>query len=186
MIFPLLIAIGLNIDTFSVAVVQGSQVIKPTIKDSLKVGLFFGIGQAGMALLGSFLGLGFKLLITNIDHWIAFILLGLIGGKLIYDSYETSDCNKKTDICNFKELSLLVIATSIDALVVGVTFAFIKNPIVINILIIGVVTFFVSFIGYLSGRELKKICKSKVKIIGGIILIIIGIKILIQHLFFGS
>jgi len=184
MIISIILAIGLNFDTFSVAVVEGSQMRRASIINSLKIGIFFGMGQVFMALFGAFLGLGFKLIVMNVDHWIAFILLSFVGGKLINESKKKMDCVKQTNIINYKSLFLLVIATSIDALVVGITLAFMENSILTNIIMIGIVTFFVSLIGYHSGKELKKICKSKVKIIGGLILISIGIKILIQHLFF--
>lgn len=186
MIIPFLIAIGLNFDTFSVAIVEGSQAPKQSIKNSMKVGVFFGIGQAAMALLGVFLGLGFKLLITNIDHWVAFILLSIIGGKLMYESNKKEDCTNKTTEINLHSLLPLVIATSIDAVAVGITLAFINNSLTLTVALIGGITFLVSFIGYYCGKEFKKLCKTQVKTIGGIILILIGLKILIQHLFFGG
>jgi putative Mn2+ efflux pump MntP len=186
MIVSLLIAIGLNFDTFSVAIVEGSQTQKQSIKDSIKVGLFFGFGQAFMALLGIILGLGFKIFITNIDHWVAFILLSFIGGKLIYESNNKENCERKTSEINFSSLLPLVVATSIDAVAVGITLAFIDRSFITTILLIGTVTFLASFFGYYCGKEFKKICKTKVKTIGGLILIFIGLKILIQHLFFGG
>jgi manganese efflux pump family protein len=186
MFISFLIAIGLNFDTFSVAVVEGAEDSKPSIRDSLKVGIFFGAGQALMALLGNYLGLSFKLVITNIDHWIAFILLSVIGGKMIYESMKGDHCQKRNNILEIRSLLLLVVATSIDALVVGITLAFINSTIFTNIIMIGIVTFFVSFVGYYAGEVLRKYCKSKIKVIGGLILIIIGIKILIQHLFLGG
>ncbi|MCX6732722.1 MAG: manganese efflux pump MntP family protein [Candidatus Roizmanbacteria bacterium] len=186
MITSFLIAIGLNFDTFSVSVVEGSQFIKPSIKDSLKVGVYFGIGQAGMALLGVILGLGFKLIITNIDHWIAFLLLSLIGGKLIHESLSGDVCDKKKIAINFHSLAPLVIATSIDAAAVGITLAFINASILSTIAMIGIITFCVAFLGFYEGYVLRKFCKNNVKIIGGAILISIGIKILIEHLFFGG
>ena len=180
MLTSLLLAISLNFDTFSVAIVEGSQALKLSIKDSLRVGLFFGIGQALMALIGVFLGIGFKLIIINIDHWIAFVLLSMIGGKLINES------NHKEEQGKLKKLSLvlLIIATSIDAVAIGITLAFINESVLITIISIGVITFLVSFFGYYFGKKLGKFCKNRVKLIGGIVLIGIGIRILIQHLFF--
>jgi manganese efflux pump family protein len=186
MFTSILLAIGLNFDTFSVAVVEGAEDVKPSIKDSLKIGILFGIGQALMTLLGSFLGLGFKLIIANIDHWVAFVLLSFIGGKMVFEPKKADNCINQNNILNIKSLLLLVIATSIDALVVGITLAFMKNVIVSTVIIIGVVSFFVSFVGYYAGEELRRYCKNKIKIIGGVILILIGVKILIQHLFFGG
>ncbi|MCX6730928.1 MAG: manganese efflux pump [Candidatus Roizmanbacteria bacterium] len=186
MITSFLIAIGLNFDTFSVSIVEGSQFVKPSLKDACKVGALFGIGQAGMALLGVILGLGFKLIITNIDHWIAFLLLSFIGGKLIHESWNKDECDQRKIAINLRTLTPLVIATSIDAATVGITLAFIDNSIISTIITIGVVTFYVAFIGFYQGNKLRKYCKNNVKIIGGLILICIGIKILIQHLFFGG
>ncbi|MDO8610525.1 MAG: manganese efflux pump MntP family protein [bacterium] len=186
MFTSILIAIGLNFDTFSVAIVEGSQTLKSSTKNSFKVGLFFGIGQAFMALIGVFLGLGFKLIITNIDHWIAFVLLCFVGGKLIYDSIKQNNCIKLKKSINLVSLFSLVVATSIDAVSVGITFAFMNESIATTILLIGVITFVVSFFGYYFGKGFEKFCKSKIKIIGGLILMFIGFKILIQHLFFGS
>lgn len=186
MVTSILIAISLNFDTFSVAIVEGSQVIKTSIKNSLKVGLFFGIGQAFMTLLGAFLGLGFKLFIVNIDHWIAFTLLSFVGGKLINESKQKISNKKLKNTLNINLLLPLVVATSIDAVAVGITLAFINDSIITTIVLIGVITFFASFIGYHYGKEFGKFCKSKVKIVGGLILIVIGIKILVQHVFFGG
>lgn len=186
MITSILIALGLNFDTFSVSIVEGANSKKITIKNAFIVGLLFGFGQAFMALLGSFLGLGFKSLIINIDHWIAFILLVIIGIKLIIESKTKEDKGKKSDFLNFQSFLLLAIATSIDSLIIGITLAFIKNTIITTVLLIGIITFFVSFIGYYFGEQLKKVCKNNTKIIGGLILIFLGIKILIQHLYLGS
>jgi len=186
MIFSILIAISLNFDTFSVAIVEGAQSLKPSIKNSFKVGLAFTLGHVVMIFLGFFLGLSFKLIITNIDHWVAFILLSFVGFKLIKESATTQKYHLPTNALNIQSLVLLVIATSIDALAVGITLAFIKTSIISNAVIIAIITFCVSSTGYYAGKTLKKFCKSKVKIIGGLILITIGLKILIQHLFFSS
>lgn len=186
MVLPILIAIGLNFDTFSVAIVEGSRKIKTSITNSLIVGAFFGIGQGVMALLGSLLGVGFKFIIMNIDHWVAFILLSCIGGKLIIESKKDKVVRIKTHTINYKSLSLLIIATSIDALIVGITLAFIGNSIITDVLIISVITFIIASVGYHSGEKLKKLCKNNTKVIGGLILILIGMKILLQHLFFSG
>ncbi|MFH0864473.1 MAG: manganese efflux pump [Candidatus Gottesmanbacteria bacterium] len=186
MITSILIALGLNFDTFSVSIVEGANSKKITIKDALIVGLLFGFSQAFMALIGSFFGLGFKSLIINIDHWIAFLLLILVGVKLIFESKTKEDKRKKSGVLDFQLLLLLAVATSIDSLIIGITLAFIKNTIVTTVLLIGIITFIVSFIGYYCGKQLKKICKNNTKIIGGLILIFIGLKILIEHLYFGG
>lgn len=182
MITSILIALGLNFDTFSVSIVEGANSNKITVRNALMVGLLFGFSQALMALLGSFLGLRFKSLIVNIDHWIAFILLAIIGTKLIIESRIKEDDDKKIDVINFHSILLLGVATSIDSLIVGITLALIKNTIATTVLLIGMITFIISFFGYFFGRQFKKICKNNTKIIGGLILIFLGIKILIQHL----
>jgi len=182
MIISFLTAISLNFDTFSVTIIEGSQKTKPTIKEALKVGLFFSIGQGFLALIGSLLGLGLKLLISNIDHWVAFILLAFIGGKFIKESVELKKDDKRNSL-NFQTLFLLVIATSIDALVIGITFVFTKASITSNILMISLVTFIVSSSGFYGGKYFKNIFKENTKIIGGLILISLGLKILIEHLF---
>jgi len=123
---------------------------------------------------------------VNSDHWIAFILLSLIGGKMISESRNVALSAKKTNTTNIKSLFILVIATSIDALVVGITLAFIDGQIITDILLIGIITFIVSFVGHYLGSKLKGIIRENVKIAGGLILIVIGIKTLIQHLFLGS
>ncbi len=182
MLTSILIALSLNIDTFSASIIEGAETNKPKLANLLKVGLFFGIGQAFMAFVGSVLGIGFKHIIANIDHWIAFILLSFVGGKMIYDlSIERSD-HKKTGILDTKSLILIVIATSIDSLVVGISFAFLRESIITNLLIIGLVSFITSFIGFYFGEKLQSIFKSKIKILGGLALILIGLKILIDHL----
>lgn len=186
MVTSILIALGLNFDTFSVSIVEGANSKKITIKNALTIGLLFGFGQAIMAFIGSFLGLGFKSLIINIDHWIAFLLLAIIGVKLIIESTNKEKQCEKSITLNLQFLSLLMVATSIDSLIVGITLAFIKNTVITTVLLIGIITFIVLFIGYYCGKKLKKICKNNTKVIGGLILIFIGIKILIQHLYFGS
>lgn len=182
MLTSILIALSLNFDTFSVAVIEGAQTNNPTSRQSLRVGLFFGIGQALMALMGTLLGLGFKTIIINIDHWIAFLLLCFVGGKMIYDSKNKKGDNKRTDLLDNKSLLLLAIATSIDALIIGITFAFLNQSILFDIFIIGVISFVASFTGFHSGEKLRLIFRNKIKIIGGIMLILIGIKILIEHI----
>lgn len=186
MLTSILIAFGLNFDTFSVSIVEGSLMNRRSLVKSLKIACCFGFGQALMALVGSFLGSGFKSIIVNSDHWIAFILLSLIGGKMISESRNVALSAKKTNTTNIKSLFILVIATSIDALVVGITLAFIDGQIITDILFIGIITFIVSFVGHYLGSKLKGIIRENVKIAGGLILIVIGIKTLIQHLFLGS
>lgn len=186
MLIPFLIALSLNFDTFSVSVVEGSRVRKPVFPTTFKVAFVFGSVQGLFALLGAVLGLGFKTIVANTDHWIAFILLCLIGGKLIRESFGKPDCTSKLQKSDIRSIVVLAVATSIDSLIVGITIAFLQDKIALYTVIIGLVTFAVSFIGYRCGRGLKKICGNNARIIGGIILIAIGIKTLIQHLYFGG
>lgn len=188
MLVPIFIAFSLNFDTFSVSIVEGAQAThKPTIIKSLKVAFIFATVQVLLAYLGALLGMGFKTFITNTDHWIAFLLLSAIGIKMIKESLQKENCESKTNSStNFNSLVFLAIATSIDALIVGITIAFMKESTISYMLSIGIITFFVSYFGYHSGRGLKKICGNHVKAIGGLILIVIGLKTLIQHLFFGG
>jgi len=173
----LLIAIGLSMDAFAVAVSKGLSMEKG-YKNSLKIGLYFGFFQAFMPLIGYFLGLSFDHIVTKLDHYIAFTLLTIIGLSMILEKDE-EDIDSKID---FKTMLLLSIATSIDALAVGVTFAFLNVNIILSILTIGIITFSLSFIGVLIGNKFGKFLKNKAQLFGGIILILTGIKILLEHL----
>lgn len=135
-----------------------------------------------MALMGMLLGLGFKTIIADIDHWVAFFLLSFVGGRMVYEIKNKEEKNRSTNLLDNKSLILLVIATSVDALIIGITFAFLKQSIFFDISIIGLISFVVSFIGFYIGEELRLIFKNKIKIIGGLILIAIGIKILMEHM----
>ena len=185
MLTAILIAIGLNFDTFSIAIAEGTQTTKNSLKDSLLVGVAFTLGHVTMLCLGFFLGISFKMVISNLDHWIAFLLLSLVGGKMVKDSFlpRRQHC-RQVNLLNIKSLFLLVIAASIDALVIGISLAFLRASLFINALIIALITMCVATFGFYSGKKLKRICKTKAKMIGGLILIAIGLKILFQHLFF--
>lgn len=181
----LLIGIGLSMDAFAVAICKGLNMKKVNKIQCLVIALFFGGFQALMPLIGWLLGKQFEVYITSIDHWIAFILLALIGGNMVKESMEKDEgekeeeCPQKLDI---KELFLLAIATSIDALAVGITFAFLQVQIVPAIIIIGVTTFVISVIGVFVGNIFGSKYKNKAELAGGIILILIGLKILLEHL----
>jgi len=180
----ILIAIGLSMDAFAVSITLGLSVEKPSFKQYLIPGLYFGFFQALMPFIGFFAGTLFADKINMFEHWIAFVLLGFIGGKMIADSFskdeEKSDANKFT----FLNMLLLAVATSIDALAVGVTFAFFKINIYISIVIIGFTTFCISTAGVKIGNIFGVKFKSKAELAGGIILVALGIKILVEHLFF--
>ena len=176
----LLIAVGLAMDSLAVSI-SGGIVMRPfCMRQSLRLALTMGIFQGGMTLLGWLMGVSFSSYITTFDHWIAFILLGFLGGKMIYESFG----EEETTISSFSTKTLLTlgVATSIDALAVGVSMAFLKTSIYFPAFIIGFVTFALSLIGVISGYRIGKIKGINVELFGGIILIAIGVKILIEHL----
>lgn len=172
-------SLALAMDAFAVSLTKGMTLKEINYKIATKIALFFGLFQGIMPVIGWFLGVRFEGYIKSIDHWIAFSLLGFIGIKMILGS------NEKEDRCDFlitnKELVILSIATSIDALAVGVSFAFLSIPIAPISTSIAVITFLFCFMGVLLGRKIGPIFKSYSQIIGGIILILIGINILNEH-----
>ena len=181
-----LMGVGLSMDAFAVSVCKGLAMRKVNKKQAIVIGLFFGGFQALMPLLGWSLGIQFEQYITSIDHWIAFILLGFIGGKMIVEAVKPDDESvevKEMDPpLNIKEMFVLAIATSIDALAVGITFAFLDYPIVESIVIIGITTFVISIIGVYIGNFFGSMYKKKAELAGGIILVLLGNKILLEHL----
>lgn len=179
------IAIALSMDSFSVSICKGLTTKKFSLKTALLCGVWFGGFQALMPVIGYFLGAQFESFITNIDHWIAFGLLFLIGVNMIREAFheENDENSLKNDV---KTMFLLAVATSIDALAVGVTFAFLQIGIWRAILIIGVTTFIFSFIGVAIGNFFGSKYSKPASVIGGIILILIGTKILLEHLEFLS
>jgi putative Mn2+ efflux pump MntP len=171
-------------DAFAVSITLGLSVKKLNLKALLIPGLYFGFFQAIMPLIGYFTGLNFADKIQNLDHWIAFLLLGFIGGKMIKDSFSKDEEKVNKNPFLFTTMLILAFATSIDALAVGLTFAFFQINIFKAILIIGLTTFCISIFGAKIGNMFGTKFKSKAEFIGGIILIAIGSKILIEHLFF--
>ena len=176
-----LIAVGLSMDAFAVSVCKGLSMPKLNKKHAVIIGLYFGGFQALMPLIGYFLGSHFKDAITSFDHWIAFILLVIIGGNMVKESRE-KDEDEMDDSVDVKTMIILAIATSIDALAVGVTFAFLQVQIVPAVSFIGVTTFCLSVIGVAVGHYFGMKYKSRAELAGGIILILMGCKILIEHL----
>ncbi len=177
-----ILAVGLSMDAFAVSICKGLSMQKVTVKKYLIIGLYFGIFQAGMPILGYALGVQFKNYITSVDHWIAFILLAAIGINMIREALgddEEGSCNDSLDM---KTMLLLAIATSIDALAVGVTFAFLNVNIVPAVSFIGITTFVLSMIGVKIGNIFGEKFKAKAELAGGIILILMGLKILLEHL----
>lgn len=175
-----ILAVGLSMDAFAVSVCKGLSVRKVHVKHALLVGLYFGGFQALMPLIGYLLGRQFQTLITNVDHWIAFVLLSVISINMIRESRSCPE--QLNDSFGLKVMLILALATSIDALAVGVTFAFLKVEILPAISFIGVVTFVFSVCGLLIGNLFGAKLKSKAEIFGGIVLILIGLKILLEHL----
>ena len=183
------IAVGLSMDAFAVAVCKGLSLQKMSWKKACIVGLYFGGFQAAMPALGYFLGAQFQDQIKAFDHWIAFILLGLIGANMIKEALSKEDdceCCKGGDSVSFKAMVPMAVATSIDALAVGVTFAFLSVKIVPAVSFIGVITFTLSMVGVKIGNVFGSKYKSKAEFAGGTILVLMGLKILIEHLFFGG
>lgn len=181
----IVIAIGLSMDAFAVSICKGLSVgkVKPT--HYLSVGLWFGGFQALMPLIGYLLGKQFESLITSIDHWIAFVLLAIIGGNMIREALGDEEESLDNSF-SFKTMLPLAVATSIDALAIGVTFAFLRVKILPAVLLIGATTFVISAGGLKIGNTFGTKYKAKAEIAGGVILILLGVKILIEHLFFGG
>lgn len=183
-----IIAVGLSMDAFAVAICKGLAMQKITVKKASIVGLWFGGFQGLMPLIGYILGSQFEQYITSIDHWIAFVLLGLIGGSMIKEALEKKGCdecgcgNNDNGSLTAKAMFPLAVATSIDALAVGVTFAFLKVSIVPAVSFIGIITFICSAFGVKIGNVFGEKYKSKAELAGGIILICMGCKILLEHL----
>lgn len=175
-----IIAVGLSMDAFAVSICKGLSVQKFKPKQSIIAGLYFGGFQAGMPLLGYFLGKGFQTFIESVDHWIAFVLLAAIGINMIIESRKAEDSMDSSFA--FKAMLPLAIATSIDALAVGVTFAFLQVNIVPAVAFIGIITFVLSAIGIKIGNVFGEKYKSRAEIFGGVVLIVMGMKILIEHL----
>ncbi len=168
-------------DAFAVSVCKGLAMRKITVKKASIVGLWFGGFQALMPLLGYFLGVQFQDKITAVDHWIAFILLGIIGINMVREAM-SGDCENTSDSLDVKTMFVLAVATSIDALAVGITFAFLQVDIIAAVIFIGVTTFILSAAGVKIGNVFGTKYKAKAELAGGIILILLGIKILLEHL----
>lgn len=175
-------AVGLSMDAFAVAICKGLSVSKARLRHALCVGLYFGGFQALMPLLGYLLGSQFAHVIQSIDHWIAFILLGLIGGNMIRESFSHEEEEKLDASFTFKAMLPLAVATSIDALASGVTFAFLNVDIVPAVTFIGVTTFILSAIGLKVGNVFGARYKHMAELFGGVVLVLMGTKILLEHL----
>ena len=175
-----LIAVGLSMDAFAVSVCKGLSVKKVGVKHAALAGLYFGGFQFLMPVIGYLLGFRFESVIESIDHWVAFVLLAFIGGNMIKESFGKAE--ELNDDFGVKTMLLMAIATSIDALAVGVTFAFLEVQILPAAGLIGVTTFLLSFVGIYIGNAFGTRYKSRAELAGGIILVVIGVKILLEHL----
>ncbi len=179
-----LIAVGLSMDAFAVSLCKGLCMKELNLRQGMVIAFFFGGFQLLMPLLGWVLGKQFEHYITPVDHWIAFALLSYIGGKMIWEAAKGADdiacpTNGKQ---NLKELLVLAVATSIDALAIGITFAFLQTPILSAIVTIGGITFLLSLIGVVIGHRFGLRFKKKAEMTGGIVLVLMGLKILLEHL----
>ena len=177
----LLLGIGLAMDAFAVSICKGLSMKKMNWKNAIIIALYFGGFQALMPMIGYFLGTTFESLVTIFDHWIAFVLLSVIGGNMIKESFDKEE-EKKNDDVDFKTMIVLALATSIDALAVGITFAFLDVNLLLAISIIGIITFIISILGVKVGNKFGDRYQNKAELVGGIILVVLGIKILLEHL----
>ena len=178
----IVVAVCLSIDAFVVSIISGSAYKQLHVKHALRMALFFGGFQALMPLIGFMAGLSVKQYIEFCDHWIAFGLLGAVGAKMIYESFKIKSIEEKFDPSNIFVLLILSVATSIDALAIGITLSLITNSVIIAVIIIGLVTFVLSYLGVYIGKRFGHFFENKIEAIGGIILIGIGAKILFEHL----
>lgn len=181
----ILVSIGLAMDAFAVSICKGLSMKKLNVKHGLVIALYFGVFQAIMPLVGWLLGSQFQVYIVSFDHWIAFILLTFLGAKTIVDTIRETDeeqGEKTESVLNHKELFLLAIATSIDALAVGITMAFLEVKLAMAVSVIGILTFGICIFGVFVGNMFGTTFKKKASIAGGVILILIGFKILLEHM----
>ena len=178
----LLIAVGLAMDALAVSIVAGSVYQRLRVRHAIRMALFFGGFQALMPIIGSLAGLGLRSYISAYDHWIAFGLLAFVGGKMIYEAFAIESAEKNLDPSSLAVVLALSVATSIDALAVGVTLSLLGRSILSAAAVIGLVTFALSYAGVCIGKCFGHIFESKIEIIGGLLLIGIGVKILVEHL----
>jgi putative Mn2+ efflux pump MntP len=178
----LLIAIGVSMDAFSVSLCKGLTTKRFSWRMALTCGLWFGLFQALMPIIGYIFGSQFQHLIVNIDHWIAFGLLSIIGINMIHEAFADKESHKQSRALDFKTMFLLAIATSIDALAVGVSFACIQVELWSSVALIGFTTFMLSIVGVKIGNAFGSKFEKNAELFGGIILILIGLKILLEHL----
>ncbi len=175
------IAVGLAMDTFAVSIVTGAAYKQLHIRHTLRMAGFFGGFQAFMPVVGYLAGLTVKQYVSNYDHWIAFGILAAVGLKMIYESFKIKEERKTPNPANLAVVLALAVATSIDALAVGITISLITHAIALAVIIIGAVTFGLSFAGVYIGKKFGHFFEGGIEIIGGLVLIALGLKIVIQH-----
>jgi putative Mn2+ efflux pump MntP len=180
----IVIAIGLAMDAFVVSIVSGSAYKQLHVKHTLRMALFFGAFQAFMPLIGSLAGLSLKDYIAYCDHWIAFALLTAVGIKMIYESFKIKSVEENLDPSNVFVLLVLSVATSIDALAIGITLSLIISSVALAVITIGLITFVLSYAGVLIGKRFGHFFENRIEALGGLVLIGIGVKILCEHLLF--
>ncbi len=179
---PSLVGIGLSMDCFAVSLAFGSTIKARLLYAASTIALCFGAFQAGMTLIGWGAGVSVIMLISSYDHWVAFILLAIVGGKMVWEGISGEDQEEPIESIRFYPLIVLSIATSIDALAVGVSFGVLQAAILLPAVIIGIICFGISFSGVMLGERLETVLGNKMEILGGIILILIGVKILYEHM----
>ena len=180
----IIIAISLSMDAFAVSVVSGAVYKQLRVKHIFRMAFFFGFFQAFMPLVGYLTALSFKELIADFDHWIVFSILTAIGFKMIYESFKMAAVEKNYTVSNLAVLLILSVATSIDALAVGITLSLITDNIVTALVVIGIVTFILTCFGAVLGKKFGHFFEAKIEAVGGLVLIGLGVKILLGHLFF--
>lgn len=178
------IAVGLAMDAFAVSVASGTVYKQLKIRHALRMAFFFGAFQSFMPLIGAMAGLSLRGYIQNYNHWVAFALMTAVGVKMIFESFKIAPTKKDLNPANVLVLLVLSVATSIDALAVGITLPLLRVPLVTAVIIIGLITFALSYVGTLLGKSVGHFFESKIEAAGGFVLIAIGVKILLQHLLF--
>jgi putative Mn2+ efflux pump MntP len=178
------IAFALAMDAFAVSIASGAAYKQLRVRHALRMAVFFGGFQALMPLVGALAGLSFKEYIADYDHWVAFFILAAVGGKMIYESFKITEAEKNSSPSNILVLLTLSVATSIDALAIGITLSLVAGSIVIEVIVIGLVTFMLSYIGVMLGKRFGHIFENKIEAIGGLVLIALGVKILLEHAVF--
>ena len=177
----IVIAVALAMDAFAVSIVTGSTCRKLHVKHALRMAAFFGGFQAIMPLIGYQAGLSVKEYIENYDHWIAFVLLSAVGIKMIYESFRIKPTNENLEPSGIIALLVLSVATSIDALAVGITLSIITNAVIVAVIIIGLITFLLSYVGVAVGKKYRHFFENRIEALSGFILCALALKILISH-----